>query len=35
MIRGLIDAQVRGAHVRASDLEGSETREREELGGEH
>ena len=34
MIRGLVDAQVRGAQVRASDLESSGVREREELGGE-
>ena len=34
MIRGLVDAQVRGAQVRASDSESSGVRERELLGGE-
>ena len=34
MIRGLVDAQVRGAQVRASDQESSGAREREEIGGE-
>ena len=34
MVRGLINAQVRGAQVRASDPGSSGAREREELGGE-
>ena len=34
MIRGLVNAQVRGAQVRASDPESSGARERDKLGGE-
>lgn len=34
IIKGLVDAQVRGTQVQTSDLESSRAREREELNGE-
>lgn len=34
MIKGLVDAQVRGTQVRTSDPESSRARKREELSGE-